>query len=179
MSSMIKGYHECAEMEFGLEHKGILDPHGPVKLVTITREDKSDRGLLLPKATFLRLQLLARMRQGLPELEAQQSAAMATFRELGAERDTLVEGREEIVVPGAFPDEGRDLLVSTIERRISVHRRILGNVEQQRAELWNELHVLRDQFLQCLESSLPDEGSIAREHDGSDEVLKAVVWWND
>lgn len=132
------------------------------KLMIIQNEDPNQQALLLIPAAQMKIQVLARLRQELRELDADIVTNTVEVKNLIVAKDAL-ESQEEPSIPGAFYDddahgerERQHLLMLTFVRKLRLCEKTLGDLEEQRLYLVAELDVVQEGVLEDLERALRD-----------------------
>lgn len=134
-----------------------------MRVITIHTPNQQYRALLLPAFTYQRTRALVYARQDLRAVESELTTT-------AAEMDNLVLAQSELEeqdyreVPGAFLDddayadsERRQLLMTTIKKKIRFCELTLEDSEVQRPQLEADLKALQEQFLYDLERAVRDD----------------------
>lgn len=139
--------------------------------------------LLLTPVAKKRLQTLVLKRQDLRAVESELATTDAKMQNLAAAKNELEE-QDERKVPGAFFDEHsyaekerRRSLMLMIERKISICRGDLEDLELQRPHLAAEVDTLLEQHLDDLERAVRDNVAVPSPMVNTNDRRQAAVWW--
>jgi hypothetical protein len=116
-------------------------------------------------------------------VESELAMTTAKMQNLVTARSELQE-QDEHEVPGAFFDEHscaekerRRMLMRTLERKISICREALEDLELQRPHLAAEFDTLQEQHFDDLERAMRDVLAVPSPMINDKDLRQAAVWW--
>lgn len=154
-----------------------------MKFITIRNPSRKVQALLLTPLMYQRTRALVHARQDLRATESE----LATT---AAEMDNLVSAKKELEeqddreVPGAFFDdeayadrERRQLLRSTIEKRIGSCARALKDLEREKRRFVAEFETQQERHFDILERAVRDDASAKVLPLEVEDPANSAIWW--
>lgn len=134
-----------------------------MKIITIHTPNQQHRALLMPPFTYRRTRALVHARQDLRAVESELATTTTEMDNLVVAQNELEE-QDYREVPGAFLDdnayadrERRQLLMTTIKKKIKFCELTLEDSEVQKPQLEADVEALQEQFLDDLERAVRDD----------------------
>jgi len=154
-----------------------------MKFITIRNPSREIQALLLTPLMYQRTRALVHARQ---DLRATESELATTATEM----DNLVSAKKELEeqddrgVPGAFLDdeayadrERRQLLRSTIEKKIGSCARALKNLEREKRRFVAGFETRQEQYFKVLERAVRDDASAKMLPLEVEDPGNSAIWW--